>query len=285
MKVKSKSSGKKTNIHRDSASSKHPEDVDRGTSNAAKSSASIPRQRTSDAANRPRQNIKLTQVAYEKILNAIIYGWLDLGEPLSENDLAKALGLSKAPIRESLGELRLKGLVVVVPQSGSYVFSPTAEQIEELCDFRSLLETRALRASMIRSPKALVAELRVVVKQMKDAYRDRNVFETKCLDTKFHNTIIRHSGNRFLIQSYENIGFTIDALRHRFMDTAIFRNKAFDEHLKIITLLESNQVTKATDILQRHIARTKHLQTGITWTTGRLRRKDYKFRDYSTIFA
>lgn len=232
----------------------------------------------------PRQNVKLTQIAYEKVLKAIIYGWLDLGEPLSENDLARALGLSKAPIRESLGELRLKGLVVVIPQSGSYVFSPTAEQIGELCDFRSLLETRALRASMQSNSKILLADMRRIVREMQDAYRLGNVFESKCLDTQFHHAIIRHSENRYLIQSYENIGDTIDALRHRFMDTAVFRNKAFDEHQKIVTLLASNEVTKAADVLQRHIARTKHLQTRVTWTTGKLRRKDYKFRDYSAIF-
>ena len=56
---------------------------------------------------------RLTQVAYEKILKAIVYGRLDLGEPLSENDLAKALNVSKAPIRQSLNELRLKGLVEI----------------------------------------------------------------------------------------------------------------------------------------------------------------------------
>jgi DNA-binding GntR family transcriptional regulator len=236
------------------------------------------------AAEAPRQSMKLTQVAYEKILKAIIYGWLDLGEPLSENDLARALGLSKAPIRESLGELRLKGLVVVVPQSGSYVFSPTAEQIGELCDFRSLLETRALRASMQTNSKTLLADLRSIVREMQEAYRLGNVFESKSLDTQFHSAIIRHSENRYLIQSYENIGYTIDALRHRFMDTAIFRNKAFDEHQKIIALLAANQITKAADVLQRHIARTKHFQTRVTWTTGKLRRRDYKFRDYSAIF-
>ncbi|HEY4049119.1 MAG TPA: GntR family transcriptional regulator, partial [Acidobacteriaceae bacterium] len=57
---------------------------------------------------RSPSDTNLTRVAYEKILKAIVYGRLDLGEPLSENDLAKALGVSKAPIREGLNELRLK---------------------------------------------------------------------------------------------------------------------------------------------------------------------------------
>ena len=78
---------------------------------------------------------RLTQVAYERILKAIVYGRLDLGEPLSENDLAKALGVSKAPVRQSLNELRMKGLVVVIPQSGSYVFSPPAKRLRNYAIF------------------------------------------------------------------------------------------------------------------------------------------------------
>jgi len=228
---------------------------------------------------------KLTQIAYEKILKAIVYGRLDLGEPLSENDLARALGVSKAPIRESLNELRLKGLVEVVPQSGSYVFSPTSEQIEELCDFRSLLETRAMRASMQNAPRSLIAELRKTAREMKRAYRMGDVFLSKRLDAEFHGAFLRHCGNRYLIQSYANIGHSVEALRHRFMDTAIYRNRAFDEHQEIVEALANSTINKAVDVLQDHIARTKEFQARVASTAGRLRRKDYKFRDYSYVFA
>ena len=230
-------------------------------------------------------DLKLTHIVYGKILGAIVYGPLDLGEPLSENDLARALGVSKAPVRESLNELRLEGLVVVVPQSGSYVFSPTAEQIEELCDFRSLLESRALRVSMETQARSLIAELRKCAVEMKRAYRSGDLFASKRLDTEFHHAIIRRSGNQYLVQSYANIGHSVEALRHRFMDTAIYRNQAFDEHQKIVDLLAENNIAKATAVLKDHIARTKHFHARVSWSTGRLRRKDYKFRDYSTIFA
>src|SRR6202012_338970 len=131
---------------------------------------------------------KLTQIAYEKILNAIVYGRLDLGEPLSENDLAKALDVSKAPIRQSLNELRLKGLVVVIPQSGSYVFSPTSEEIEELCDFRLLLEQRAVAASMENDGPGMLRALKKIVEKMRTAYEENDLFQSKQLDTEFHQT-------------------------------------------------------------------------------------------------
>ncbi len=228
---------------------------------------------------------KLTQVVYERILKAIVYGRLDLGEPLSENDLAEALEVSKAPVRQSLNELRLNGLVVVIPQSGSYVFSPTREEIEELCDFRLLLEERALRASMEHDARALLSALKKIVEEMKKAYRAADLFQSKVLDTDFHQTFLKYSHNRYLIRSYGTIGHSVEALRYRFMDTAVYRNRAFDEHQKIVELLSSGNISKAADILADHISRTKHFQARANWSSGRSHRKDYKFRDYSKVFA
>ena len=228
---------------------------------------------------------KLTHVVYEKILRAIVYGRLDLGEPLSENDLAKALGVSKAPIRESLNELRLKGLVTVIPQSGSYVFSPTRNQIEELCDFRSLLEERALRLSMENNAKSFVTSLTKISREMKKADKSANRLQSNVLDTEFHQSFFEYCGNQYLFQSYANIRHSIEALRYRFMNTSIYRSKVFDEHQKMVELLASGNINKAVNILLDHISRTKRFQAEVTWSTGRLRRRDYKFRDYTDIFS
>lgn len=234
----------------------------------------------------PKRSAKsLTQSVSEKILKAIVFGRLDLGEPLSENDLAAALGVSKAPIRECLNELRLLGLVVVVPQSGTYVFSPTREEIEELCDFRSLLEVQAVRASMEHAPRPLLSALKKIVHEMESVYTNTELFESKVLDTEFHQTFLRFCGNRYLIQAYGNIRHSVEALRYRFMDTAVYRNRAYREHRKILEFLTASQVSRAVDILVDHISRTKHFQAAAHWSPGRLRRKDYRFRDYSNIFV
>ena len=43
------------------------------------------------------------------------------GAPLSENELATQLGVSRTPVRESLIVLVEEGLVSVVPQVGTFV--------------------------------------------------------------------------------------------------------------------------------------------------------------------
>jgi len=239
---------------------------------------------TRTMAAQTRADRSLTQQAVDRIRDAIVYGPFDLGEPLSENGLAKALGMSKAPIRAAMHELRVKGLVQVVPHSGTYVFSPSREEIEELCDFRTLLEVQALRSAMGRTPAALVADLDDVVTRMHEAdtqTRDAG----RRLDSEFHQVLISHCGNRYLAEAYATIGHQVEALRHRFMDTTVFRRKAFAEHVEILELLRAGRVTRAAGVIAEHIARTRQFQSTVTWSIGRSRRRDYKFRREVDAFA
>jgi DNA-binding GntR family transcriptional regulator len=232
----------------------------------------------------PPPDTSLTQQAYERIRDAIVYGPIDLGEPLSENALARALGMSKAPIRAAMHELRVKGLVQVIPHSGTYVFSPTREEIEELCDFRALLEVQALRSAMALDAAALIAGLDDVVGRMQQAdaaMRDAG----RRLDSAFHQLFITHCGNRYLAGAYATIGHQVEALRHRFMDTTIFRQKAFAEHVEMLELLRTGKVTRAVTVLEEHIARTRQFQSAVTWSIGRSRRRDYRFRSHEDVFA
>jgi DNA-binding GntR family transcriptional regulator len=225
----------------------------------------------------------LTRMAYEKIRGAIVYGPLDLGEPLSENAIAKALNMSKAPVRAAMSELRLKGLVEVVPQSGTYVFSPTRQDIEDLCDFRFLLEGQALEASVRHHAPALLAAMEVTVAAMKEADADDQA-ETRHLDSEYHHLFVKFCANRYLADAYETIGHRVEALRYRFMRTMMFRQKALVEHAELVDLISAGRVAKAVSVLGDHIARTKQFHLGVNWSQGRSRRSDYKFREHAGLF-
>jgi DNA-binding GntR family transcriptional regulator len=225
----------------------------------------------------------LTQIAYDKISSAIVYGRLDLGEPLSEAELAKALGVSKSPVRNAINELKARGLVEIIPQSGTYVFTPTPEKIVELSEFRFVLEENALRLAMQRDRAALLAELQKIVKTMQDAWASSNALDVKTCDTELHWSFIRHAGNSYLTAAYSDISLLVEALRYRFMDTVSYRNKAFEEHQKIVDLLLAGRVEKVVKLLQDHVQRTKEFQSNAQWSSGRSQRKFYRARDYSKI--
>src|SRR4029453_15916741 len=93
----------------------------------------------------------LTAMAVDAIRRAIVGGDLGLGEQLSEGVLARTLGISKTPVREALQQLRNEGLVRIIPQTGSFVFTMSAHEVLELCELRLALEEAALRFAIERN--------------------------------------------------------------------------------------------------------------------------------------
>lgn len=230
-------------------------------------------------------NGNLARLAYSRISAAIVEGRLDFGEPLSEIELARALGMSKSPVRNAIKELQVRGLVEIVPQSGTYVFSPSEQQIVELSEFRTVLEEQGLELAMSRNRDALLAELREIVGEMQDLWGKNAAPEMKKSDTRFHLAFIRHAGNSYLADAYADVSLLVEALRYRFMDTAYYRNKAYEEHLQMLELLEKGQTQRAIKLLRSHVERTKEFQSRASWSTGRASRRIYRARQYASILS
>ncbi len=225
----------------------------------------------------------LARIAYERIRRAIVFGRLDLGEPLSEQELADALNMSKAPVRIALTELRVRGLVVTVPRSGTYVFAPTHDQIVALCDFRVLLEAGALRQAIARLRVPFLAALDDAVNQMARAIQSKDALAFKQSDARFHNTFVQHSGNHYFISTYETISDIVETLRYRCVDAMVMDNPAFVEHQEIVAALKLGQLDKAIKLLEKHIFRATQAHAGITEFDTRKRRRDYKHRNYADL--
>ncbi len=237
------------------------------------------------ASDIEEQDNNLARTAYNRISSAIVDGRLDLGEPLSEVELAKALGMSKSPVRNAIKELQVRGLVEIVPQSGTYVFSPTEEQIVQLSEFRNVLEEQGLLLSMERNRDALIEDLDGIVEHMRDLWAGSATSEMKKWDTNFHLAFIRHAGNAYLSAAYADVSLLVEALRYRFMDTAHYRNRAYEEHLQMLDLLSKGLTQKAIKLLRAHVERTKEFQSRASWSTGRSSRRIYRARDYASLLA
>ena len=98
----------------------------------------------------------LTEIALQQVRTAIIEGTLPLGSAISEGQLAASLGISKTPVREALAQLRMEGLVTIVPQSGTFVFTLSATEVVEICELRQTLEAAALRLALERNRSRLI---------------------------------------------------------------------------------------------------------------------------------
>ncbi len=141
------------------------------------------------------------QVA-DRIRAAIQEGEYQLGEALSELKLAAALGVSRTPVREALSLLQLQGLIEIRPQSGSFVFMPSEEDVAELCIFRRVVELAALRLSFARRREDMLRDMRKAVEMMDHAQAAGDRLEMARADSAFHQSIAENCGNAYLINSY-----------------------------------------------------------------------------------
>ncbi|HBT02638.1 MAG TPA: hypothetical protein DEB47_22945 [Citreicella sp.] len=199
-------------------------------------------------------DVSLSKLAFTRIRDAIVSGDLAFGERLSEVQIAEALEMSKAPVRTAFLELRDRRLVTIVPQAGTYVFSPSREDVYEMSSFRAILETAGMRLSLQAARATVLDTLATTIPRMEKALGEGNWKDYEAADMEYHLAFINNSGNSYLPQAYDLTAPAIKALRVRLQaGTGAYRKQSFGEHKQILRHLEAGDPDQAAEALRAHI--------------------------------
>src|SRR5436305_13428482 len=104
-----------------------------------------------EATDRPNA----PEVVAAALREAVIDGRLLPGKRVNEVHLARALGVSRTPLREALMRLSAEGALAVEPRTGFHVAPLTVAELEQIYPIRALLDPAALRLAGIPSPARL----------------------------------------------------------------------------------------------------------------------------------
>jgi DNA-binding GntR family transcriptional regulator len=191
----------------------------------------------------------LTDAVCDRIRAAIVDGEFALGQQMSEAQLAQRMGVSKTPVREALLRLKADGLVEIHPQRGSFVFLLDADGVGQLCRYRALIETGALREALAAGQGAVLARtLAALVAAMKKAERARDLKALARLDMDFHWQWFAFCPNRYLLAGYDVVRWQLVAMRHR----APIPN-AVDSHQVLVDAIGGGDVEQACTLLVDHV--------------------------------
>jgi DNA-binding GntR family transcriptional regulator len=209
-------------------------------------------------ATRRDASSSLTDWVTGEIRQAIVDGRLQLGEALSELKLAGALGVSRTPVREALNALQLQGLIDIRPQSGSFVFLPSEENVGELAEFRRVLEVAALRFCFARRREAARRELHDATEAMDRAMEAGDRLAIAGADAAFHQSIVGNSANEFLIGAYKLISGRIGALlTYNLADRDAVSKRSNGEHRAVAAAFAKGDIELAGAILDEHVSRMR----------------------------
>lgn len=95
-----------------------------------------------------RQAASAADIVYEALRKAIIEGALAEGENLRQDQIAQMFNTSRIPVREALSRLEQHGLITTQRYKGAVVAGLSIEEIEEIFEFRALLEAEVIRLAV-----------------------------------------------------------------------------------------------------------------------------------------
>lgn len=199
----------------------------------------------------------LAETALALLRSSIVHGDLALGQALSERQLADDLGVSKTPVREALAQLRNEGLVLIFPQRGAFVFTLSAREVAAICEFRSAVETAAIKLALGRDPDGFTATLERIVTDMAAAQRRGDTRAYLSLDTRYHAAFFDHCGNTFLRDSYDRYVGKIAALRTHLALKPLHTKMSFQEHREMLETIRKRDLARTITTLDVHIGRTR----------------------------
>jgi DNA-binding GntR family transcriptional regulator len=171
---------------------------------------------------------------------------------LDERQLAQDLGISRTPVREAMAQLEREGFVRSVPRRGVYVVRKTKQEVIELITAWAALEGMAARLITQNASNAEIAKLRAMFATFENGTLHAKLDEYSEVNIEFHQTIIRMSHNRVLIDLAENLFTHMRMIRRKTIGEKDRADRSIRDHMNIIEALEAHDTARAEALVRDH---------------------------------
>lgn len=198
------------------------------------------------------------ETASEYALRVIQHNIISLellpGSLVSENELAKELGISRTPVREALIALNKIKLVEIYPQRGSYISLINHELVEEARCIRLILETAIVEEACDRAGEKEIMELEENLK-LQEVYQDSaNENKLLTLDNEFHEIFFKICRKEFTYHLLNGMMTHFDRVR-RLSLTVVKDSKILSDHKALAEAIKLHDKQTARAVITKHLSR------------------------------
>lgn len=202
------------------------------------------------------KSVDITQTAsaatlvFEALRKAIIEGDLQDGEPLRQDEIARAFNTSRIPVREAISRLEEQGLVKSQRYKGAVVAGLSIEEATEIFEFRALVEGEVIRRAVPRMSASILAEARAYCEKFAAS---PDPMQWGGLNRKFHWALYSACDLPYHLGVVDNAMDRVDRYLRAQLLLTDGMEKANREHLAILDACEAGDADLACALTRAHI--------------------------------
>lgn len=142
----------------------------------------------------------LAERAYDRLVRAITRLDPAPGEVLADKALTERFEIGRTPMREALQRLAREGLVVHVPNRGMFVSEISATSVQQIYEFRALIDGHAARLAATRASAEEMDDLTALHQALVEATERDDIDTYVVMDRLFYDVLARAAQNVYLAE-------------------------------------------------------------------------------------
>lgn len=190
---------------------------------------------------------------FDSLYDRILSLELPPGARISEADIAKALHVSRQPVRDAFYRLSKLRFLEIRPQRATTVSLISTRALREAQFVRAALEAEIARAACADLDEASLDHLQTLLAQQKTAMDSDDRARFHQLDDRFHQSICELSGHAFTWDTIRESKAHMD--RARFLSLSFNAPQAYRDHLAILAALRARDPDRADRVIRDHLGR------------------------------
>ena len=215
------------------------------------------RTKITELVEEPVAALRLSDLAYNRILEALFDRKVQAGAFVSQGELSEIVDIPVAPLRDALRVLETEGILTIHPRSGIQFVRPGFELTRSTYQFRSILERAAVRAYAEQGDEAEIAAISQRHAALIDTIASSGLgadelAEMESLEQLLHNAVIGILRNPLIDSSYRRMHNYLRLLRLDRKLTAPIALRTLKEHVEIIEACKARDAARAETALDAH---------------------------------
>lgn len=196
-------------------------------------------------------------IVYEHIFDAILEQRLAPGTKLNEESLGEIFGVSRTIIRRSLSRLGHEQVVVLRPNRGAVVASPSLEEARQIVFARRVVEKAVIELAVDNAKSSELDELRQMVDDEQKCFERGDRGAGIRLSGEFHIKLAEIAKNPPLL-SFQRSLVSQSSLIIAQYESGTKSHCSYDEHYELIDSIRKKDKVKAAHLMMHHLDHIEH---------------------------